>query len=367
MERRTFLRGVAVAGSATSSILAEQTAATQGSTAPVQLPRATDPGELQGEMLYRKFGRTGETVSAIGLGGSHIAKPSLAQTEATRLIHQAIDRGITFMDNCWDYHEGRSERWMGEALAQEGYRQKVFLMTKLDGRDKNTAADQLNDSLNRLKTDHIDLVQFHEILRFDDPDRIFREGGALEALLEAKKAGKLRFIGFTGHKDPHIHLYMLEVAAKHGFQFDAVLMPSNLMDAHFRSFAQLVMPKLVEQKIGIQTMKPFCGGNGIILKSGVIQNPIDCLHYALNLPTDVVITGIDKPQILDQAFEAAKTFKILSKPEFDALLSKTQQVAATGMYELFKVSAHFDGTAHHPDWLGGDDPTVQKLAPQPAG
>ncbi len=218
-----------------------------------------------------------------------------------------------------------------------------------------------------MKTDRIDLVQFHEILRFDDPDRIFREGGAAEALIEARKAGKLRFIGFTGHKDPHVHLYMLEVAAKHGFHFDAVLMPSNLMDAHFRSFAQLVMPKLVEQKIGIQTMKPFCGGDGIILKSGAIQNPIDCLHYALNLATDVVITGIDKPKILEQAFQAAKTFKRLDEQQFAQLLGMTQQVGVTGQYELFKVSAHFDGTARHPDWLGGDDPAVQKLAPQPAG
>jgi uncharacterized protein len=333
--------------------------------APASIPRVADPGELRGEMLYRKFGSTGETVSAIGLGGSHIGKASLTQAAATRLIHQAIDRGLTFMDNCWDYNEGRSERWMGEALAQNGSRNKVFLMTKLDGRDKNSATDQLHDSLSRLKTDRVDLVQFHEILRFDDPDRIFREGGALEALLAAKKAGKLRFIGFTGHKDPHIHLYMLEVAAKHGFSFDAVLMPSNLMDAHFRSFAQLVMPKLVERKIGIQTMKPFCGGDGIILKSGTIQNPIDCLHYALNLPADVVITGIDKPEILDQAFQAAKTFKPLAGEQFAALLAKTEQVARTGKYELFKVSAHFDGTARHPDWLGGDDPAVQKLAPEP--
>lgn len=271
------------------------------------------------------------------------------------------------MDNCWDYNEGRSERWMGEALAQEGYRNRVFLMTKIDGRGKEIATDQLNDSLMRLKTDHIDLVQFHEILRFDDPDRIFREGGAVEALTTAKQAGKIRFIGFTGHKDPHVHLYMLEVAAKHGFRFDAVLMPSNLMDAHFRSFAQLVMPKLVEQNIGIQTMKPFCGGDGIILKSGAIKNPIDCLHYALNLPTNVVITGIDKQEVLDQAFQAAKTFRPMNDQQFSALLASTQQIAETGQYELFKVSAHFDGTAHHPDWLGGDDPAVQKLAPQPAG
>ena len=203
-------------------------------------------------------------------------------------------------------------------------------------------------------------MQFHEILRFDDPDRIFREGGAFEALQAAKKAGKLRFIGFTGHKDPRIHLYMLEVAQKHGFTFDAVLMPSNLMDAHFRSFAQLVMPELVKGKIGIQTMKPFCGGDGIILKSGTIQNPIDCLHYALNLAADVVITGIDKPEILDQAFQAAKTFKPLKDQQFAALLAKTEQVARTGKYELFKVSAHFDGTARHPDWLGGDDPSGAK-------
>jgi predicted aldo/keto reductase-like oxidoreductase len=370
MERRRFLQGIVAAGlagsaraqqSATPAILADSNEAAG------KIPRVSDPGELRGEMLYRKLGRTGETVSAIGLGGSHIGKPTLTEPEATRLIHQAVDRGITFMDNCWDYNEGRSERWMGNALAQSGYRNKVFLMTKVDGRNKSNAADQINDSLKRLKTDRIDLLQHHEILRFDDPDRIFREGGSMEAALEAKKAGKIRFIGFTGHKDPHVHLYMLEVAARHGFRFDAVLMPSNLMDAHFRSFAQLVMPKLVEEGIGIQTMKPFCGGDGIILKSKTIQNPIDCLHYALNLPTSVVITGIDKPRILDQTFEAAKTFRPMDEQQFAALLAKTQQVAATGQYELFKVSSHFDGTARHPDWLGGDDPAVQKLAPQLPG
>ncbi len=363
MERRTFLQGIAAGALAAPMGSGKQSAV----STETRIPRVTDPGELRGEMLYRKFGQTGETVSAIGLGGSHIGKPSLTEAEATRLIHQAIDRGITFMDNCWDYNEGRSERRMGDALSQAGYRNKVFLMTKIDGRNKNNATDQLHDSLTRLKTDHVDLLQFHEILRYDDPDRIFRTGGALEAALEAKKAGKVRFIGFTGHKDPHIHLYMLEVAANHGFRFDAVLMPSNLMDAHFRSFAQSVMPKLVEQKIGIQTMKPFCGGDGIILKSGAIQKPIDCLHYALNLPTNVVITGIDKPEILEQAFQAAKTFRRMDDQEFAQLIGKTQQVAATGQYELFKVSSHFDGTARHPDWLGGDDPAVQKLAPQPAG
>ncbi len=370
MDRRRFVRGALVSAAISPWIEAQQEATpavASPSSVARQIPRVKHPGELRGEMLYRKFGSTGETVSAIGMGGSHLAKPSMTQADATKLIHQAIDRGINFMDNCWDYNEGRSEAWMGSALSESGYRQKVFLMTKIDGRNKENASDQINDSLTRLRTDRIDLLQFHEILRFDDPDRIFREGGALEAALEAKKAGKIRFIGFTGHKDPHVHLYMLEVAAKHGFKFDAVLMPSNLMDAHFRSFAQLVMPKLVEQNIAIQTMKPFCGGDGIILKSGAIRNPIDCLHYALNLPTNVVITGIDKPEILNQAFQAAKTFKALDEQQFSNLLRTTQEVASAGQYELFKVSSHFDGTAHHPDWLGADNPNVQKLAPQPTG
>jgi predicted aldo/keto reductase-like oxidoreductase len=363
LERRRFLKSALAAAAAPA--LVAQPAATPAvagdNKAAQQIPRVTDPGELRGEMLHRKFGNTGETVSAIGMGGSHLAKPTLTQADAAKLIHRAIDRGITFMDNCWDYNEGRSEEFMGAALSENGYRHKVFLMTKVDGRNRENA------TLKRLKTDRIDLLQFHEILRFDDPDRIFREGGAIEAAVAAKKAGKIRFIGFTGHKDPHIHLNMLEVAAKHGFQFDAVLMPSNLMDAHFRSFAQVVMPKLVEQNIGIQTMKPFCGGDGIILKSGTIQNPIDCLHYALNLPTNVVITGIDKPDILDQAFQAAKSFKPMDEQQFSDLLQRTENIAATGKYELFKVSSHFDGTARHPDWLGADDPAVQKLAPQPAG
>ncbi len=373
-ERRKFLQSVVatgLAGSAfTSAALAQQSATpavapASPSEAP-KLPQAASPGELRGEMLYRPLGRTGETVSAIGLGGSHIAKPEITEPETMRLIHQAIDRGITFLDNSWDYNEGRSERRMGSALAQSGYRKKVFLMTKIDGRDKETAARQIEDSLSRLQTDHIDLLQFHEILRFDDPDRIFAEDGALQAVLAAKQAGKIRFIGFTGHKDPHVHLYMLETATKHGFRFDTVQMPLNVMDAHFRSFAQLVLPHLVEQQIGVLGMKPLCGGDGIALKSNTVQ-PLECLHYALNLPTSVVITGIDKQQVLDQAFEAAKTFKPMDGQQLTALLAKTQQAAVSGKYELFKTTAHFDTTARHADWLGSDTPAVQKLAPQSAG
>ncbi len=357
-------------GVAGSVALGKQTAipgvAADGGNLGASLPRLNDPGEMRGEMLYRKLGRTGETVSAIGLGGSHVAKATLTDTESISLIHSAIDRGITFMDNSWDYNEGRSERNMGQALSESGYRNKVFLMTKIDGRTKEIAARQIEDSLTRLKTDHIDLLQHHEVIRFDDPDRIFGPGGSMEAVVAAKKAGKIRFIGFTGHKDPHVHLYMLETAAKHGFQFDTVQMPLNVMDAHFRSFAQLVVPKLVEQQIGVLGMKPFCGGDGIALKSKTVE-PIECLHYALNLPTSVVITGIDKPQILDQAIQAAKTFKPMHAQQLSALLSKTQQVALNGEYELFKTSSHFDTTARHPDWLGSDSPAIQKIAPQLPG
>ena len=231
---------------------------------------------------------------------------------AHQIVRESIDRGITFMDNCWDYQEGESERRMGKAL-KDGYREKVFLMTKIDGRTKKLAAKQLDESLKRLKVDHIDLVQHHEILRFEDPNRIFDEkDGANLALLEAKKAGKIRFIGFTGHKDPQIHLRMLEIAKENDFKFDAVQMPLNVMDAHFRSFAKLVLPELVKQKIGVLAMKTMA--NGILLKSKTVT-PIECLHYALNLPTSVVITGIDSMEILDQAFEAAKTFKPFTKKD----------------------------------------------------
>jgi aryl-alcohol dehydrogenase-like predicted oxidoreductase len=209
----------------------------------------------------------------------------------------------------------------------------------------------------------VDLIQHHEIIRFEDPDRVFAPGGAHEAVMEAKQAGRVRYIGFTGHKDPHVHLYMLDVAQRHGFHFDTVQMPLNVMDAHFRSFGKLVLPRLIEQQIGVLGMKSM--GDSIILKSKVVT-PIECLHYALNLPTSVVITGIDSPQLLDQAFEAARTFRPMNDKEVAALLAKTAQVAADGRYELFKTSAHFDSTAHHPEWLGGQSPGVTSLAGPPS-
>ncbi len=308
---------------------------------------------------YRKLGRTGERVSAIGLGGWHLALPGVSEQVALRIVRHAIDEGINFLDNSWDYNGGASEKRMGKAL-QGGYREKVFLMTKIDGRSGKEATRQLNESLRRLKTDRIDLVQHHEILRFDDPHRIFEEEGANAALVAARKAGKLRYIGFTGHKDPRVHLYMLEVAREHGFTFDSVQMPLNVMDAHYRSFEKMVLPELVRHRIGVLGMKSL--GNGLILKSGTVT-AIECLHYALNLPTSVVITGCDSMKILEQALEAARTFRPLGKAAVRALLARTRGKAAAGEFELFKTTSLFDATAEHPDWLGEEPKRYQELMP----
>jgi len=308
-------------------------------------------------MIYRTLGSTGEKVSAIGVGGWHLALKHVDEQLSTRIVRTAIDRGVNFMDNSWDYNEGESERRMGKALA-DGYREKAFLMTKIDGRTNQEASKQLDESLQRLNVDCIDLVQHHEVIRYEDPHRIFGESGANAALLEAREAGKLRYIGFTGHKDPHIHLHTLEVAAENGFKFDTVQMPLNVMDAHYRSFEKLVLPELVKQNIGVLGMKSMA--NGILLRSNTVT-AIECLHYALNLPTSVVITGIDSMEILDQAFEAVSTFHQLSKQEIDKLLAKTAKAAAGGRYEPFKTTSLFDATAQNPQWLGEEPPEVQQL------
>ena len=299
-------------------------------------------------------------MSAIGVGGWHLSLKHVDEQLSLRIVRASIDRGINFMDNCWDYNEGESERRMGKAL-RDGYRDKVFLMTKIDGRTKKEAARQLDESLDRLGVDYIDLVQHHEILRYEDPHRIFDDEGANAALVEARQSGKLRYIGFTGHKDPHIHLYMLEVAASHGFKFDTVQMPLNVMDAHYRSFAKLVVPRLVEQQIGVLGMKSMA--NGILLKSNT-ATPIECLHYALSLPTSVVITGIDSLEILDQAFEAVRTFHPMSEQEIESLLARTAQAASSGKFEPFKTTSIFDGTAKNPAWLGEEPKRLQQLMPE---
>jgi aryl-alcohol dehydrogenase-like predicted oxidoreductase len=308
-------------------------------------------------MIYRTLGSTGEKVSAIGVGGWHLSLKHVDEDLSLCIVRTAIDGGVNFMDNSWDYQSGESERRMGKALL-DGYRERVFLMTKIDGRTKQEAAKQLDESLRRLRVDYIDLVQHHEVIRYEDPHRIFHKEGANAALLEAREAGKLRYIGFTGHKDPHIHLHMLEVATENGFKFDTAQMPLNVMDAHYRSFEKLVVPELVKQQIGVLGMK--CMANGILLKSKT-ATPIECLHYALNLPTSVVITGIDSMEILDQAFEAVRTFHPLSRQELDALLAKTAKAAATGRYEPFKTTSIFDSTAQNPQWLGEEPPEVQQL------
>jgi len=299
------------------------------------------------EIPYRRLGKTGEKVSAVGLGGYHIGTPR-EEAEGIRIIRSAVDRGINFMDNAWDYHGGGSERRMGKAL-RDGYRQKVFLMTKIDGQTKAAAGKQIEESLRRLDTDHIDLLQFHEIIRMKDPERIFGPGGGIEAMLEARKAGKIRYIGFTGHKDPSIHLRMLEVAAAHQFHFDAVQMPLNVMDAHFRSFQRQVLPVLVKEEIGVLGMKSM--GSGVILTSHTVT-PIECMHYAMNLPTSTVITGIDRMELLDQAVEAARTFRPMSEQEVSALLARTAGAATSGKYEPFKTGEGFDATSRNPQWLG---------------
>jgi predicted aldo/keto reductase-like oxidoreductase len=350
VERRDFLKTSAGAGFSVAatglvaSVTGQPVAAQQTPAHPaVGVPEET----VRGDMRYRTLGRTGERVSLLGLGGYHIGIQKTVE-ESIRIIRTAIDRGVTFLDNSWDYNEGQSEIRMGQAL-RDGYRAKAFVMTKVDGRTRKEAARQIDECLKRFGVAHIDLMQHHEVIRLEDPDRIFSPEGAMKAFLDAKQAGKIRFIGFTGHKDPMVHLRMLQVAADHGFHFDTLQMPLNVMDAHFRSFGRNVVPAAIEQGIAVLGMKPL--GSGAILKSKT-ATAIECLHYAMSLPTSVVISGMDTPAILDQGLEAVRTFKPFSRQQIADLLKRTAPAAAEGQFELFKTTAHFDATARHPDWLG---------------
>ena len=332
MDRRDFIK-------ATTGVAAA--AAIPASAGPAGA--ATDAPQMQ----YRTLGRSGEKVSIVGLGGFHIGMQK-DENESIRIIRSAIDGGINFLDNCWDYNGGESEVRMGKAL-RDGYRDKVFLMTKIDGHTAAAATKQIDESLRRLQTDHLDLLQFHEVIRDDDPDKIFAPGGSFEAAMKAKQAGKFRYIGFTGHKNPLIHKKMLETAFRHGVTFDTVQMPLNVMDAHFESFEKIVLPILVEHGIGVLGMKSM--GDKIILQSKVVT-PVECLRYAMSLPTSVVITGIDSMPILQQALDTARNFKPLTDAERTALLKKTAQAAAQGQFEKYKTSHQFDGTIQNPQWLG---------------
>jgi predicted aldo/keto reductase-like oxidoreductase len=329
MDRRDFLKKSAVMGVAASFN--------------PQSSRAADQA-----VARRTLGRTGEKISMVGIGGYHLGAPSVEEQEAIRIVRTALDNGVNFLDNCWDYNNGVSEERMGKAL-RDGYRQKAFVMTKIDGRTKAAATQQLEESLRRLQTDHIDLLQFHEVIRENDPERIFASGGGMEAVVAAKKEGKVRYIGFTGHKSPEIHNKMLETAFAHKFTFDAVQMPLNVMDAHYDSFEKKTLPILVKHGIGVLGMKPM--GDKIILHSKT-ATPIECLHYAMNLPTSVVITGCDSMKILQQALDAARTFKPLSKDEVATMRAKTSAAATKGEFEQYKTTHNFDGTYQNPQWLG---------------
>lgn len=347
--RREFLALTAASATLpwTASALAAEVPKRPQSGAPseadVTLPR-------DGRMPMRPLGRTGVEVSLLGLGGFHIGLPRRDQ-DATRLVRFAIDHGVTFMDNCWDYNEGKSHKRMGVAL-RDGYRRKVFLMTKIDGRTRKAAEQQIDQSLRDLQTDVIDLMQIHEVIRPSDPERVFAADGAIEALIAARKAGKIRFIGFTGHKSAELHLAMLDRAAQHGFRFDAVQMPLNVMDAHYDGFEKKVLPVLTRQGIGVLGMKPL--GSGMFLRTAPVASgkvtPTDCLQYAMHLPTSVVITGCETLGVLKQGIAAAYGFKSRGQAWMRATAAKTADVA-TASLEKYKSSETFDGTTQHPWWL----------------
>ncbi len=362
MKRRNFMRTTAAGVAAFATATA---ASAQAAPHPLTLVGARPENTTQGgavipagpvtsriaqnpDMKYRPLGSTGERVSMVGMGGFHLAKPGGATAdEAVGLVHAAIEAGITFFDNCWDYNGGESEKRLGRAL-QGGYRDRVFLMTKIDGRTAKAATDQIDESLSRLKTDHLDLLQFHEIIRMGDPERVFT-AGALEAVLRAREQGKLRYVGFTGHKSPAIHAHMFAVADQHDFHFDTVQMPLNVMDAHYDSFEQHVLPIALAHGTAVLGMKTF--GDDFILKSGA-ASPGEMLRYALSLPTALQVCGIDRPPILQQALDAVRTYAPMTPEQRAAILAKTARVAADGSTERYKVSEQFDGTARNPHWLG---------------
>ena len=282
----------------------------------------------------RKFGKSGVEISALGLGGHHLGAAEDQKT-AEQIVAQAIDGGVTFFDNCWEYHRGKSEAWMGSAL--KGKRDKVFLMTKVctHGRDKELALRMLEESLNRLQTDHLDLWQIHGVAYETDPERFIRPNGAAEAMAQAMKEGKVRFTGFTGHKDPKLHLAML----KTGFPFDAVQMPLNPFDATFRSFEHDVLPVLAQRGIAALGMKPL-GGTGPAIKKGV-YSPEELLRYAMSLPVATTITGMEKPDVVEQNLKIAQNFEPLSPEEMATLRGRGQQYA-DGRFEIYKVSLKYD-------------------------
>ena len=291
---------------------------------------------MPGDIPLRRFGRHTELVAALGLGGYHIGTIK-NQKDAITLVHAAIDEGVTFMDNAWEYHDGRSEEIMGKALA--GRRDRVFLMTKVctHGRGKRVALKQLEESLTRLKTDYLDLWQIHECEYYNDPEHHFAPGGVIEALVEAKEKGLVRYVGFTGHKDPAIHLAMLS----RGFSFDSVQMPLNCFDASFKSFEQNVLPVARERGLAVLGMKSM-GGEGDAVKKKVVS-PQEALRYAMSLPVTATVSGIDSMRVLKQNLKIARGFTPMSGAEMSALRERVMESARDGRFELYKTTAKFDG------------------------
>jgi uncharacterized protein len=333
--RRNFL---AIAGTAAlaAGCRPSSDASVRDDIRPDGTPGAPVAPGARGDIPRRPLGKTGLQVSALCLGGYHVGSAK-TEDEAMRIVHEAIDAGINFMDNAWEYHDGRSEEWMGKALV--GRRDKVVLMTKVcsHGRDATVAMQQLEESLKRLKTDHLDLWQIHEVIYDNDPDLHFVKSGAVEALTRAKEQGKVRFVGFTGHKDPKIHRKMLS----HGFPFDTCQLPLNCFDATFRSFEQEVLPELNRLGIAAIGMKSF-GGAGDALRKGVVT-PAEALRYAMSLPVASTVSGIDSIDVLRQNLAIARGFTPMSGDEMAALRSRCAPHAADGRFELYKTSKKYDG------------------------
>lgn len=293
---------------------------------------------MTGAIPTRQFGRYDEQVSLLCVGGAHLAQPRCPEETAIRIVQECIDAGATFMDNAWEYNDGESERRMGKALAQNGYRQKAFLMTKDCAHDRkaNHSMWKLEDSLRRLQTDYLDLWQLHEVVWEDDVDWIFASGGSAEALLKAKERGLVRYIGFTGHKDPAIHKRMLS----YGFPFDAVQMPLNLLDAHYKSFEQEILPICQEQGIAVLGMKSFASGD--IFKIDASITPAEALGYAMSLPVATVVSGMDSIDVMNQNLEIARNFEPFTGEQRADLLARTEP-HSSGEYERFKTTYDFEG------------------------
>jgi len=349
VKRRSFLKH-AVAAAALAGI---KRAAGQevSSSSALQGAAAHTPGPIVNSVNgigRRKLGKADVEVSIIGVGGYHLGLSNVNEQDAIAIVRKALDEGINFLDNCWDYNAGVSEERMGKAL-QDGYRQKAFLMTKIDGRTGAEARKQIEQSLLRLKTDHIDLLQIHEVIRIKDPEQAFQPGNVIDVLQKARKEGKIRFIGFTGHKSPEIHMHMIETAVQHGFQFDTVQMPVNALDHHFDSFGQKVIPMAQKHGIAVLGMKPL--SNGAILKTNTIS-AVEALRYAMSVPVTVTITGCESLANLEQALSVARNFKPMSDQEKITVLQKTAPVSTSGKFEDYKSSHIYDGTYNNPQWLG---------------